>query len=291
MPSYGPPLAGGATISRQLLQQCFGLLQIGGVKALGEPAVDRCQQRRRLRRACPGAATAGSGSWRPVAPRTWPAGGGPRRGPAGSRFRPAGASGTVCRSNSSPCTRCRSAVRRPPVVSHHRQRLPSRCNPSSTCPTCPYASARACTSMPTTVPVAREASSPDASGRCPPLPGPVRPAPSPGRTPRTPRSVQIRARSPGSAGLGVRLGRLPLPAAGMESSTKAQYLNQGEGVRQRVRHGQRLLTPLHSLVRIAQRPQDPGHYSAEAHPMVRIDPGKVCGVACRWASERAIACS
>ena len=29
---------------RQHLQQCLGLLQIGGVKALGEPGVDRCQQ-------------------------------------------------------------------------------------------------------------------------------------------------------------------------------------------------------------------------------------------------------
>src|SRR5207245_1396359 len=29
---------------RQRLQQCFGLLEIWGVKALGEPAVDGCQQ-------------------------------------------------------------------------------------------------------------------------------------------------------------------------------------------------------------------------------------------------------
>ena len=44
MQSYGPPLPGGSTISRQLLQQRFGLLQVGGVKALGEPAVDLRQE-------------------------------------------------------------------------------------------------------------------------------------------------------------------------------------------------------------------------------------------------------
>src|SRR5262245_2648284 len=32
---YSPP---------QLFQQCPGVLEVGGVKALGEPAVDRCQQ-------------------------------------------------------------------------------------------------------------------------------------------------------------------------------------------------------------------------------------------------------
>jgi hypothetical protein len=31
-------------ISGQVVQQHFGLLQVGGVKALGEPAVDRRQQ-------------------------------------------------------------------------------------------------------------------------------------------------------------------------------------------------------------------------------------------------------
>ena len=43
----------------QLFQQCPGVLQVGGVKAFGEPAVDRRQQRRRLRYACPAAATVG----------------------------------------------------------------------------------------------------------------------------------------------------------------------------------------------------------------------------------------
>ena len=33
---------------RQRVQQCLGLLQVGGVKALGEPAVDRGQQLTRL---------------------------------------------------------------------------------------------------------------------------------------------------------------------------------------------------------------------------------------------------
>src|SRR5216683_527146 len=32
------------TISPQLLQQCLGLLEVSGVKAFGEPAVDGCQQ-------------------------------------------------------------------------------------------------------------------------------------------------------------------------------------------------------------------------------------------------------
>src|SRR5947209_1111282 len=32
-------------VSPQFLQQCLGLLQVSRVKALGEPAVDRCQQR------------------------------------------------------------------------------------------------------------------------------------------------------------------------------------------------------------------------------------------------------
>jgi len=32
------------TLCPQVLQQRFGPLEIGGVKALGEPAVDRCEQ-------------------------------------------------------------------------------------------------------------------------------------------------------------------------------------------------------------------------------------------------------
>ena len=36
-------------LSRQLLQEYLGLLEVGGVKALGEPAVDRRQQRGGLR--------------------------------------------------------------------------------------------------------------------------------------------------------------------------------------------------------------------------------------------------
>src|SRR5262249_17733590 len=31
-------------LSRQLIKQRLGVLQVSGVKALGEPAVDRCQQ-------------------------------------------------------------------------------------------------------------------------------------------------------------------------------------------------------------------------------------------------------
>jgi hypothetical protein len=34
--------------SSQLIEQCLGVLQVGGVEALGEPAIDRCQQRMRL---------------------------------------------------------------------------------------------------------------------------------------------------------------------------------------------------------------------------------------------------
>ena len=32
-------------LSRQLFQQCLGLLEVSCIKALGEPAIDRCQQR------------------------------------------------------------------------------------------------------------------------------------------------------------------------------------------------------------------------------------------------------
>src|SRR6185295_1725070 len=35
-------------LSPQLIEQCFGVLQVGGIKALSEPAVDGCQQRTRL---------------------------------------------------------------------------------------------------------------------------------------------------------------------------------------------------------------------------------------------------
>jgi hypothetical protein len=79
----------------------------------------------------------------------------------------------------------------------------------------------------------------------------------------------------GQQGLGVRLDRLPLPSFDMESSTKAQRLNQTVGMRQCMRHGQRLLTPLHGLVRIAQRPQGPGHQGAEGHPAVQRRPRDV----------------
>ena len=35
---------GTLVLSPELLQQCLGLLQVGRVKALGEPAIDRCQE-------------------------------------------------------------------------------------------------------------------------------------------------------------------------------------------------------------------------------------------------------
>ena len=37
------PEAHVAELSRERLQQGLGLLEVGGVKALGEPAVDRCE--------------------------------------------------------------------------------------------------------------------------------------------------------------------------------------------------------------------------------------------------------
>jgi hypothetical protein len=46
----------------QLCQQRLGLLEIGGVKALGEPAIDRCEQRIGFGVRAPAAATGGSGS-------------------------------------------------------------------------------------------------------------------------------------------------------------------------------------------------------------------------------------
>src|SRR5215510_16004521 len=42
------PEAKVAALARELLQQGLGLLQVGGVKALGEPAIDRGQQVMRL---------------------------------------------------------------------------------------------------------------------------------------------------------------------------------------------------------------------------------------------------
>jgi len=44
-----PALVGSKSVStggalRQCVQQCLRLLQVGGVKALGEPAVDWCQE-------------------------------------------------------------------------------------------------------------------------------------------------------------------------------------------------------------------------------------------------------
>ena len=71
---------------RKLLKQRLGLLQIGGVKALGEPAVDRCEQFSRFVSVCPAVATAEPGSWRPAAQATWPPDGGPRPGLDESRF-------------------------------------------------------------------------------------------------------------------------------------------------------------------------------------------------------------
>ena len=46
-------------LSPKFLQQGFGLLQVGRIKALGEPAVDRRQQLAGLRPAYPAAATGG----------------------------------------------------------------------------------------------------------------------------------------------------------------------------------------------------------------------------------------
>src|SRR5215510_9551606 len=60
----------------------------------------------------------------------------------------------------------------------------------------------------------------------------------------------------------------------MEVSTLEQRSNQVVGTRQRVRHGQGLLTPMHGLVRIAQIPQDPGPEGTAAYPQVlRLPPG------------------
>src|SRR5262249_40968047 len=68
----------------------------------------------------------------------------------------------------------------------------------------------------------------------------------------------------GQHGLGVRLDCLPLPAITLEERTPEQRIDQAERVRQRVRHGQRLLTPLHGLVWIAEHPENPGQLGAGA---------------------------
>ena len=76
-------------LSPEFLQQRLGLLQVGRVKALGEPAIDRCQQLVGFGPLALLLPQASSGSWPPAAPTIWPAGGGQWRGPAGNRLPPA----------------------------------------------------------------------------------------------------------------------------------------------------------------------------------------------------------
>ena len=61
---------------RQRVQQCLCLLQVSGVKPLGEPVVDRCQQVVGFLLLALLLPQAGSGSSRPVAPAISPLGGG-----------------------------------------------------------------------------------------------------------------------------------------------------------------------------------------------------------------------
>ncbi len=78
----------GITSLRELFKQRLGLLQIGGIEPLGEPAVDRRQQRARLGRACLGRATAGRGWWRRAIPTTSPPANGLARSPADRKLPP-----------------------------------------------------------------------------------------------------------------------------------------------------------------------------------------------------------
>src|SRR6266540_2988888 len=95
---------------------------------------------------------------------------------------------------------------------------------------------------------------------------------APGERPQSYVARQAMLSRQGQHGLGVRLDCVPLPAIALEESTPEQRINQAERVRQRVRHGQRLLTPLHGLVWIAQHPEDPGQLGAGAV----AQPGVLC---------------
>ena len=201
----------GVITSRQLIEQRLGLLEVGGVKALGEPAVDRGQQLAGLGSLALAAATGGSGSWRPAAPATSPAGGGRCRGPGENRFPPHRCCSVACCSSNSPLSRYSSASPEAlPGVVHHRQRLGQHAQPLLCLSCFPIRLGqqgkiiRQCRLLP---PWPGRRPGPGGSGQSPPLPVPARPAPSPAGSFPTPSRAQTPARSRGRW--------LPLPALGL----------------------------------------------------------------------------
>ena len=85
--------------SGQRSEERLGLLEVGGVKALGEPAIDRCQQRAGVGLLALLLPQPSQAQRRPAAPGIWPPDAGPPPGPAGSRRLPGSTAGLgSCRS-------------------------------------------------------------------------------------------------------------------------------------------------------------------------------------------------
>ncbi len=117
------------------------LLQVGRVKALGEPAIHLRQQVAGIVALALLLPEPPQAPWRPAAPRIWPAGGALRSGPAGSRL-PRGQR-RAWRSRNAPWS---PIGLREQVAAARWPRSPSRASasrrsPSSTWPACPAASA------------------------------------------------------------------------------------------------------------------------------------------------------
>ena len=206
-------------LSLQLLQQCLGLLQVGGVKALGEPAVDRRQQLAGFGPLALLLPQASSGSWRPAAPATSPAGGGRRRGPAGNRLPPPPAASAGCRSSKLAPEPIQ--LRFPAALLHAappaRQRLGQRLQPFFRAgPAAPEASASRAQIIwdePALPPWPARRPAPGASGPSPPRPGPASASAQPRRiVPMRHPECETPARS--------RARRRPLPARGTAGTSR-----------------------------------------------------------------------
>ena len=70
--------------------------------------------------------------------------------------------------------------------------------------------------------------------------------------------------------LGLLVGALLLPTAPMDHSGKEQGSRHTGRVRQLAGQGQRLVTPLQGLVRIAKRPQDLGETAEAKDPLMGL---------------------
>ena len=193
---------------RQRLQQGFGLLEVSGVKALGEPAVDRRQQLvglGALALLLPQAGQAGGGAQLPGF-GLLAAGNGEGLLEAGFGL---GSSGMAWRSSNSPWSRYASASMSPrPLSSHATSASASRRSPSSTWPACPRASASRTrqNGRDSICPVARTAARPWCICARPASPWPCMASAQPRHDVPTLPRAEIPARSPGSGG--------PRPAPG-----------------------------------------------------------------------------